>query len=220
MGRPIIDLTGRIYGCLTVVKLVPQPEWDTGHCVKWWLCRCTCGTEKAIRGNHLKRGAKSCGCQQREAVRRATVKHGRYKTREYRIWSSMVQRCSNPNAVLFHRYGAKGLIVDPSWRTFQQFFADMGPCPTNYSLDRIDNAKGYAPGNCRWADIFEQNRNRSMSNWIEWNGERLTVSEWARKLRITRNTVKNRWQKHHNLYPVQPRWWPRKTQPPTLTPNS
>jgi len=111
----------------------------------------------------------------------------------------MLQRCHNPNAPMFARYGAKGLIVDPRWREFANFYADMGPSPANYSLDRIDNAKGYGPGNCRWADAFEQNRNRSLSNWIEWNGERLTVSEWARKLRVGRNTIKRRWSKHQSL---------------------
>jgi len=152
-----------------------------------------------MRGNHLKNGARSCGCQNREAVRAATTKHGLYKSREYGIWASMIQRCTNPTAMLFPKYGGKGLTVDPHWRQFVNFYADMGPAPKNYSLDRLDNAKGYGPNNCRWANAFEQNRNRSLSNWIEWNGERLTVSEWARKLRVGRNTIKARWSKHHSL---------------------
>ena len=123
-----------------------------------------------------------------------------HKRREYGIWQSMLQRCHNPNAQLFNRYGAKGLIVAPRWRaSFVNFFADMGPCPDGYSLDRIDNALGYVPGNCRWSDSFQQNQNRALSHWIEWNGERLTVSQWARKLRVTRNTIKHRWNTHRSL---------------------
>lgn len=201
MGRPIIDLTGRVFGRLTVVEQVPQPAWDTAHCRKWWLCRCACGKLHRIRGNHLKSGAQSCGCENRAAVAKACTTHGLYKSREYGIWASMIQRCHNPNAQLFERYGAKGLVVDPRWRQFVNFYADMGPSPDGFSLDRIENAKGYAPDNCRWADAFQQNRNRSLSNWIEWEGERLTVSEWARKLRVTRNTVKDRWSKHQSLSP-------------------
>jgi hypothetical protein len=116
----------------------------------------------------------------------------------------MIQRCHNPNNMLFQHYGAKGLTVDQRWRSFPNFYADMGPSPEGYSLDRLDNAKGYAPGNCRWANAFEQNRNRSLSNWIEWNGERLTVSEWSRKLRVGRNTVKARWKKHQSLASPRP----------------
>lgn len=210
MGRPVIDLTGRVFGRLTVLKQTPQPAWDSGHCVKWWLCRCECGTVHRYRGHHLKAGAQSCGCQLREAVLKATTKHGMYKTREYSIWASMIQRCHNPRSVSFAKYGAKGLMVDPRWRTFPPFYADMGPCPKGYSIDRIENAKGYAPGNCRWADNFQQNGNRSLSHWIEWDGKRLTVSEWARTLRVTRNTVKNRWLVHRDLSPVKPQYYARK----------
>lgn len=199
MGRPIIDLTGRVFGRLTVVEQVPQPARDKGHCVKWWSCRCECGKVLSMRGKHLKATGQSCGCLNRELIRKATTKHGLYKSREYGIWASMIQRCTNPKAVLFPRYGGLGLTVDTRWRKFEHFYADMGPAPDAHSLDRVDNAKGYAPGNCRWADAFEQNRNRSLSNWIEWNGERLTVSEWARKLRVGRNTVKARWARHGSL---------------------
>ncbi len=212
MGRPVIDLTGKVFERLTVLGRAETPKWDTTGII-WWLCRCTCGNEHKYRGNHLKSGAKSCGCQGREAVRDATRKHGMYKSREYDIWAHILQRCENPKNPLYARYGAKGLTVDPSWRTFVQFYADMGPSPEGSSLDRIDNSKGYTPGNCRWADIFLQNRNRSLSNFIEWNGERLTVSEWSRKLHVTRNTIKNRWLKHQSLSPLIVRHLPAHSNP-------
>ncbi len=203
MGRPVIDLTGRVFGRLTVVEQVPQPAWDTGHCVKWWLCRCECGKNSRVRGHHLKAGTQSCGCLNRELVSTSCTKHGLYKSREYGIWASMIQRCCNPTAILFPRYGGKGLTVDDRWRDFANFYADMGPAPDGHSIDRIDNAKGYAPGNCQWSDAFQQNRNRSLSNWIEWGGERLTVSEWSRKLRVSRNTVKSHWKQHQSLSAIR-----------------
>ncbi len=81
---------------------------------------------------------------------------------EYRAWDAMKQRCTNPKNVGWDRYGGAGITVCERWmRSFENFLADMGPRPgPDYSLDRIDGAKGYAPDNCRWATRSEQQRNR------------------------------------------------------------
>lgn len=58
--RPVIDLTGRVFGKLTVINIVGSREKD-GH--PFWLCQCSCGGQKAVRGYSLKRGhVRSCGC--------------------------------------------------------------------------------------------------------------------------------------------------------------
>ncbi len=80
---------------------------------------------------------------------------------EYRVWSEMIQRCSNQKHPRWSDYGGRGIIVCDRWRSFINFLADMGERPSpDLTLDRIDNDGGYEPGNCRWATRSQQQYNR------------------------------------------------------------
>ena len=136
---------------------------------KRWLCRCDCGVEKVVLGDKLRSGnTQSCGCYGREfrAVLMATADRERrlYTKKSY---EAMIGRCTNPKYPSYLRYGAVGVVVCSRWLRgedgmsgWECFFADMGPKPTGYSIDRIDPTKGYTPGNCRWATREEQTANR------------------------------------------------------------
>lgn len=80
----------------------------------------------------------------------------------YGVWATMIQRCHNPNLKQYARYGARGITVCQEWRdSFEAFLTHIGPRPSpEYSIDRIDNDKGYFPGNVRWATRQEQVANR------------------------------------------------------------
>lgn len=165
---------GDSFGRLTVL-------YDSGqrrHKAVVWECLCQCGNRAQVSTNELRKGdTRSCGCLQREkaalsmrALHDAVAAGERIHSRTvhamhdhplYETWQAMRQRCNNPNASNFNRYGARGIRVCPQWDSFPQFVADVGPKPTpSHTLDRIDNDGNYEPGNVRWATPKAQAANR------------------------------------------------------------
>jgi hypothetical protein len=109
----------------------------------------------------------------------------------YHVYWNMVRRCTNEDADHYEFYGERGITVCDSWmESFDSFKEDMGPRPIGTTLDRIDPTKGYSPSNCRWATWDVQHNNKTNSRLIEYNGETLSISQWARRLQCTpRNIV-------------------------------
>ncbi len=117
----------------------------------------------------------------------------RVRTPEYQSWICMKTRCLNPNSAAYRIYGARGIGIDPSWMDFAIFLRDMGKRPSlDYSLERIDNSKGYGPTNCKWATRMEQGANRRTNHFITFNGLTLMLNDWARKTGIHRRTISSR----------------------------
>lgn len=105
----------------------------------------------------------------------------------------MHDRCYNPNNPNYHRYGGRGITVCDEWVSeFENFYS--WAIKTGYSelltIDRIDNNKGYAPNNCRWVTIAEQQRNKRSNYYIECEGTKHTITEWSRILGVTRHSIK------------------------------
>lgn len=115
--------------------------------------------------------------------------------REYRIWKNMRARCNAP--CLSHlTYQIKGIKCCRRWNSFEHFLSDMGPCPENYTLDRIDNNGNYEPSNCRWASITTQSNNRGEFNLVySYKGENHTLKEWCKLLNLNYQTIYCRIQK-------------------------
>ncbi len=158
-----------------------------------WSCHCDCGTENVeVPSNKLRSGRKqSCGCLWREAI----TTHGCTDSHEYNSWGCMIQRCTNPNNDEYHNYGGRGITVCQRWRdSFEVFLADMGPRPTpKHSIDRFPNANGnYEPGNCRWATQKEQMNNARCTTFLEWQGQRRSLSEWAEITGFSKDAIRSR----------------------------
>ena len=112
----------------------------------------------------------------------------------YRTWHGMKQRVTNPKANAANHYIERGITICDRWLDFKNFLADMGERPQGMTLERIDNDKGYEPGNCRWASQGEQMRNRRTNVFIEYKGKRQTVRDWSLELGIPFTTLRTRMQ--------------------------
>ncbi len=182
---------GQVFGRLTVVRTERQ----------WAYCLCTCGSQKRVWKYDLLSGkTSSCGCLNSEvaaeSLRKTATVHGGWGTSEWNSWHSMLDRCLDPSAMGYENYGGRGINVCPSWcgRTgFQAFLNDVGPAPSPaHTIDRIDNNRGYEPGNVRWATRKEQARNRRNTRWITAFGRKQCLSAWAEETGLSPTTISYR----------------------------
>ena len=119
----------------------------------------------------------------------ANFSHGMYGTPTYKSWAEMKSRCNHPERSTGHY---ENITYCQEWNSFKAFFEDMGVRPPGTSLDRIDNSKGYFKENCRWADDYTQENNRTNNVKYDIDGEKLTLPQIARKYGISRSNLANK----------------------------
>lgn len=128
----------------------------------------------------------------------ASYKHGGFKNKssEYKSWAAMKARCNNPNQTGYERYGGRGIKYDPSWESFENFFADMGAKENSkMELDRINNDGDYCKENCRWATRKEQTRNRGgkrATRLYTFEGKTMCIADWAKEVGISPQSMQKR----------------------------
>lgn len=186
-----IDRAGQVLGRLTVTEKDPSKKRT------YWLCKCECGNDTTVRGDHLKEGrVTSCGCYSEESH----TKHGMSRTKTYHCWQAMKDRCYNKLNKGYKDYGYRGIIVCNSWlESFDNFYKDMGEMPKGLSIDRMDNNKGYSPENCRWATNKQQVDNRRNVTNTTINGETMCLKDWSRRYSIPYTTVRHRISKGQSI---------------------
>lgn len=147
-----MELQGCRFGRLVVLKKAQNSARVS------WVCLCDCGNKVVRAQVDLRSGdTKSCGCLRKELTKIKNTVHGMAKTAAYKKWKGMWARVRN--AALEKNKCYANISVCKRWEKFENFFADMGEPPSAYSLDRIDNSKGYNKHNCRWVPLAEQARN-------------------------------------------------------------
>jgi hypothetical protein len=179
------DIAGLKFGRLIALRQIGHRKFPGGGAHAVWECRCDCGaiTEKLV--NSLVSGhIKSCGCYKRDNPTRLRHGHARKingQSKTYRLWLSIRQRTSG---------------CCERWQTsFENFLADMGEQPDGMTVDRIDNSRGYEPGNCRWATRTQQARNRGITLFVEFEGKQVTLAELAERHGLKYMTVYIRHQR-------------------------
>ena len=193
--KPLVK--GQKFGRLTVIsfhhsKYYISKDMRKRKC-EWYLCKCDCGKEKIVNKNDLMSGhTSSCGCLQKENASKANKKHGFVKSRIYGIWIGIKKRCFNSNHKGYKNYGGRGIVMCDKWKNdFIEFYkwAIINGYKDNLTIDRINNEGNYEPSNCRWVTLTEQARNRRNTRFITYNGERLCMKDWAKKLGLNYKLV-------------------------------
>jgi hypothetical protein len=187
------NVIGHVFGRLTIVA-----EDSPLYGMRRVVCECSCGGGKTAYLSNLKKGlTASCGCLQRERASQSAssrIKHGQYRTPEYRCWRGILQRCHNPRNKQFKDYGGRGIKMCYEWRNdFPSFLAHVGKRPSSsHSLDRRDNNLAYEPGNVRWATHIEQHNNTRQNRIVDVDGSPHTLAEAIRLKGQRSNVVRQR----------------------------
>lgn len=186
------DLTGKTYGRLTVIGIDGYNEISREY---YWECKCTCGNFKTIKGGSLKTGAtSSCGCLQKEQV----YVHGMTKSKIYKTYRAMLDRCSNSKNSRYKDYGGRGIEVCSDWKIKRKGFLNFynwamsNGYNENLSLERINTDGNYEPLNCTWETLLQQNRNKRNTVWVDYNGEKITLGQLSEITGIYRNLLYSR----------------------------
>jgi len=193
-----IDLGGK-FGDLTVIGRVSAAEAKRSK--PRWVCLCSCGEESLVCSYRLGKGlstrCNSCA-KKASGVSQRTATH--YHSRKvHGAWSSMKNRCKNPNYNGYSNYGGRGISYCDRWESFDVFIEDMGEPPTKgHSLDRIDCNGNYSKENCRWADSVTQSNNRTNNVKFEFDGRERTLAQWASEYGIDYEVLRARYHRGLN----------------------
>lgn len=194
-----VDLTGKQFGRLRVLRRGPAHRTSGGHAAVVWACRCDCGAEHLVKAGNLRTGSvQSCGCMRDELLAQRSRTHGHTisgrSSAEFRAWSGMKRRCLRPQSKDWPNYGGRGIKVCDRWvDSFAAFLADMGSRPSpSHSIERLDVNGNYEPGNCVWATAKEQQRNRRDNVRLHAFGDERCVAEWAEKAAPADATIRGR----------------------------
>lgn len=185
---------GQKFNKLTAIKFSHRNKYHQS----FWFFKCDCGIERAINVQSVKYGdTKSCGCLKKIMCGK-NIKHGMSKTKTWKSWRSMKERCLNKNAPNYKNYGGRGIAICQEWlggEGFENFFKDMGERPKGKSLDRIDNNGNYCKSNCRYATQKEQSSNTRVNHFLTYEGKTQTMKQWAEELGINYITLFGRIKK-------------------------
>lgn len=190
------DITNHRFGRLLVIRFIEYRGKNKDRA--FWECVCDCGNRKeAYAGSLFVGDLKSCGCLAKDITLSSHTTHGltNHSSGIYKIWTGIIQRCTNPKSNAFKYYGGRGIKICDEWvNSVESFFKYVGDRPSKlHTIDRIDSNGNYEPGNVRWATKAEQQQNKRNTIVLIINGVSATVSEWSKLSGTNRQTITTRY---------------------------
>ncbi len=185
------NIIGNVYGRLTVIEETNERR-NKKIVVR---CRCECGNENFLVSNRaiVSGNTKSCGCIRKEKPNHVT--HGLRRHSLYSVWTGIRQRCYYENAINYNDYGGRGIRVCKQWKDYFKSFYDW--CIENgwrkgLDVDRKNNNGNYTPSNCRFVTRKINTRNTRRTLFIEHNGIKKPLADWADELGLRYETLSQR----------------------------
>ena len=191
---------GMRFGTLTVLRRDEDRIQPSGRIRKYWICKCDCGVTKSYREDALPK-LTSCGCKRDKDNAIRQTKHSLARTRLYKIYYSMINRCCNVKCSEYNRYGGRGITVCDAWKNdntaFFQWAMANGYDANDHtlSLERIDVNGNYCPENCKWIAIKEQYDNMRKTIRIA----NLSLADFCRKAGLNYAVVYNKYHRTHDI---------------------
>lgn len=194
------NIIGKKFGKLTVLELhhkeqIYYPNGTKNGFRYYYLCQCECGNKAVIRKDGLN-STVSCGCFRKEQAYKATFKKNNIrKSRIYKIYYKIKQRCYNKKFTFYKNYGGRGILLCNEWlNSFENFYnwSINNGYSDKLTIDRIDVNKNYCPENCRWVNMKTQQNNRRNNHYLKYNGKTKTLSEWGEVFGIKPRTIRAR----------------------------
>jgi hypothetical protein len=186
LGPQTQDLKGMVFGRLTVVHHVGKNRQQNAL----WLCSCSCGYFVVARAAHLKEGnTTSCGCEKADVPEYRQKRGPESKHPLYNTWTQLLNKIDKPAP-----YGRTNKVC-ARWRnSLETFVSDIGDPPSpRHRYERIDKHKPHSPSNWTWLLMEGRSRTQRVNNrWIEYQGEKLTLTEWSTRTGLHHTTIKNR----------------------------
>lgn len=196
----IKDYVGQKFGRLTIIERLPK--YKNGY--TYYKCKCDCGNIIILYSGAFVSGkTKSCGCYNKEIVRKRMTKHGMRNTQLYRTWAGIKDRTTPNNNNCKINYKKFGVKMCDEWKnsfeTFKEWALSNGykeeklPNGKNkWTIDRIDTYGDYTPDNCRWVTNLEQMNNTTTNHYITYKGKTQTLANWCRELNLNYGLVNQR----------------------------
>jgi hypothetical protein len=178
------QFAGKRQGSYTILYAIRKSLPHKNGLYVHFVCQCDCGKKLTVIANEFKRLHKCPSCCQKT--------HNKSYTKLYKSYTCMKERCYYPHNNRYYKYGARGIKMCEEWlkdrKTFFKWAMENG-YEDGLTIDRIDVNGDYCPENCRWLSRKEQMKNKTTTVWVEYDGNRMCLADWARKTGIGRCTL-------------------------------